>query len=435
MENKDFDKIFAHKFKQIPGESYREEGWSDLSGRMDAYERRGRRWMFPVLLPLFGLLAAGNIFWWHQWREVERRHSQASGHTTTLLRSDTIVRTSIVYRYDTIYENTTLLRRYTPGGINTGDKQAQVDHTSLLTTSDKDIASPISATKQQPVAEQAPVFQDTNAVNYYESPLGQNIKNKPLAQENPVEPPHTISHRVALPDSLSQTNEAVVDPAAAKTDSIFEYLLNNPPVTEKVRKPLLMFARPRLGVSVGWGNPLLEHKHSGYLLGAGIGADVELARNIRLGADVHYWNGRLKADETDELLGVEIPNPGSDYKLKYWETYSLPLVTYEFQLRYLIPLKQAWKPWFGVGTQGATYLPYEIEFDFENQNNQLEYFLQSQAKAITHWHGIMAMLGIEGQISPHFSLGAETYLLRHIGKKPGILDHQIGLKTRLYYSF
>ncbi|MBK8426779.1 MAG: hypothetical protein IPL27_12775 [Lewinellaceae bacterium] len=37
MENKDFDKIFAHKFNQIPGEPYHEEGWSDLSGRMDAH--------------------------------------------------------------------------------------------------------------------------------------------------------------------------------------------------------------------------------------------------------------------------------------------------------------------------------------------------------------------------------------------------------------
>ncbi len=440
MENKDFDKIFAHKFKQIPGEPYHEQGWSDLSGRMDAYERRNRRWLFPVLLPLFGLLTAGNIFWWHQWRELERRHSQEAGSTTTMLKPDTIVRARVVYRYDTIYQNITLLRKYAAGGITINEQATATGNTNTGSISVKHSASGTTGTQQQPVAgsETASAQSNANTQNTNERPikdLGQSIENKLLTPENTTEPAHTVSHRVPLPDSLSQVTQPLIDPANAEADSTFEFLLQNPPVTEKVRKPLLMFARPRLNLSVGWGNPLLEHKHSGYLFGAGIGADVALASHIRLGADAYYWKGQLKADEIDELKGVEIPNPGSDYKLKYWETYHLPVVTYEFHLRYLIPLKKTWIPWLGVGTQAVTYLPYEIEFDFENQNNQVEYFIQSQAGVITHWHGIMAMLGIEGQISPHFSLGAEGYLLRHIGKKPGVLDNQVGLKTRLYYNF
>ena len=433
MENKDFDKIFAHKFKQIPGEPYREDGWSDVSGRMDAYERRRRRWIFPVLLPLFGLLTAGNVFWWYQWRELTKQNK----HNVTLSQSDTIVRTSIVYRYDTIYQNTTLVRRYTAGETSAVEGSIQPENLFRKSSPAKSANSDTPAAQQQPIAKTTPALPGTKDVIIQDSAAiysRQNVKNKQLAQENPTEPAHTTSYRVPLPDSLTQTTQAAAEPMEAEKDSTFEYLLNHPPIIEKVRKPLLTFSRPRLGLSVGWGNPLLEHKRSGYLFGTGLGADVEIARHIRLGTEVQYWQGKLKADEIEYLKGVEIPDPGSDYKLQYWETYRITALTYAFQLRYLFPAKKEWTPWVGIGTQGATFLPFEIEFDFENQNNQLEIF-ERQAEAITHWHGLLFLAGIEKQISPHFSFGAEGFWLRHMGKTPGILDHQIGLKTRLYYNF
>ena len=427
MENKDFDKIFAHKFNQIPGEPYHEEGWSDLSGRMDAHGRR--RWMLPVLLPLFALLTAGNVFWWYQWREAAQRDNQGSGNVTTLLQSDTIVQATVVYRYDTIYQNITLVRRYGIGETTTSKLATQ--------TNTSDIASDTPAAQQQSAAGIAPVTTEKEAsktqVNQEEK-NAQGADNKQDIAKTNTEQDHTASHQPTSVDTASQITGTHVDSTLFAADSMAALQ----PVQQMIPKlstPFFTFGRPRLNISAGWGNPLLEHKRSGYLLGAGLGADMEIMRNIRLGADVHYWNGALEADETEELLGVEIPNPGSDYKLKYWEAYQLPTVTYSFYLRYQIPLKKAWTSWFGLGTQGVTYLPYNIEFDFENQNNELEIYLPGQAITVTHWHGVTGMAGIEKQIGLHFSLGAEAWLLRHIGKKPGILDNQIGLKTRLYYRF
>jgi|GEM_PF-1602949 len=430
MENKDFDKIFAYKFNQMPGEPYREEGWSDMSGRIDAYERRRWRWMFPVLLPLFGLLAAGNVFWWLQWREGAQRNNQGSGNVTTLLQSDTIVQTAVVYRYDTIYQNITLVRRYNIGETTTAKHVTQTKTSAF--------ASSTPAAQQQSAAGIATAKVENEAtqtqINLVEKNT-QGIDNKQDIAKMNTEPGHAVSHQVTSVDTSSQITGTRVDSTLFAADSMAAYIQPVQQMIPKLSTPFFTIGRPRLNISAGWGNPLLDHKRSGYLLGAGLGADMELMRNVSLGADLHYWNGKIQADETEELLGVEIPNPGSDYKLKYWEAYQLPTVTYSFYLRYQIPLKKAWTPWIGMGTQGVTFLPFDIEFEFENQNNQLEIYLPGQTKAITHWHGMLAMAGIEKEIGPHFSFGAEAWLLRHIGKKPGILDNQLGLKTRLYYHF
>ncbi len=429
MENKDFDKIFAHKFNRIPGEPYHEEGWSDLSGRMDAYGRRRGRWMLPVLLPLFALLTAGNLFWWYQWSEAAQRNNQGSGKVTTLLQSDTIVQATVVYRYDTIYQNITLVRQYGIGETTTSKHVTQ--------TNTSDFASDTPAAQQQSVTGIATATAENEASKTQVNQEEKNTQAADYKQEitkTAAGTGHALNYQVSAVDTASQRTGTRVDSTLFEADSMTALQ----PVQQMIPKlstPFFTIGRPRLNISAGWGNPLLEHKRSGYLLGAGLGADMEIIRNIRLGADVHYWNGTLAADETEELLGVEIPNPGSDYKLKYWEAYQLPTVTYSFYLRYQIPLKKTWTSWFGLGTQGVTYLPYDIEFDFENQNNELEIYLPGQAITVTHWHGITGMAGIEKQISPHFSLGAEAWLLRHIGKKPGILDNQIGLKTRLYYRF
>ena len=107
MENKDFDKIFARKFGQTTGESYREEGWSDLSARMDAHERRRKRLIIPVIWPLFGLLATSNIFWWHQWHQAKQQF-KATEKQENRIQHDTLVRRTVIY--DTVYQHVTVIK-------------------------------------------------------------------------------------------------------------------------------------------------------------------------------------------------------------------------------------------------------------------------------------------------------------------------------------
>jgi hypothetical protein len=259
------------------------------------------------------------------------------------------------------------------------------------------------------------------------TPMGKGVPTPAKA----AEAGHTISYSVPLQDTFAQT-EVLKQP---ESDSVFEQLLHTPPEIKKVKTPLLTLGRPRLNIGAGWSNPMLTHKRSGALFGLGLGADMEITKHFRLGADLHYWQGKLKADETDELKAVEIPNPGAEYKLRYWETYKLPVVSYDLSLKYSFPTKRLWTWWAGLGAQWATSLPFDIEFDYENPYDHYEVFLPGQTRAITHFQGLMGMLGVEKELNRHFSFGAEGFFLQHPGSNSGILGRQIGLKTRLFYHF
>ena len=63
MQDNDFDKIFSHKFGQLPDTPYSEENWSELSRRIDAHESKQWRWVLPVLFFVLGSLVGGNVFW------------------------------------------------------------------------------------------------------------------------------------------------------------------------------------------------------------------------------------------------------------------------------------------------------------------------------------------------------------------------------------
>lgn len=415
MKDKDFDNIFNHKFGQLPGEPYREEGWSELSGRLDMHKRLRRRWFLPVLLPLFGLMAAGNAFWWYQWREAVG-HNGASFNqaTAAVVHTDTIVRTTVVYRYDTIYRYAALIpdrpALRAPGASEKLVSDASAAAQNLL-------AGSLSA------QQAALVFQNQQDA----------VQQREKQDAATASAGHAFVRKALLADTAAQAGGLSTTPAAMPADSLFEQLLQAPPKTP--RAPLVYLARPRLGVSAGWGSPGLPHKRSGSVFGFGLGADVEIARRLRLGADVNYLRGSLKADETDALRGVDIPDPGSDFRLRYWETYRLPALTYALHLRCAIPTKKNWTPWFGAGAQAITVLPFDIEFDFENQTNNLELFLPAQAKAMSHWQGFLLMAGLEGRIGPRLSLGAEGFLLRRFDRRPSLLDNQAGVKTRLFYTF
>ncbi|MBV6442014.1 MAG: hypothetical protein EPGJADBJ_03712 [Saprospiraceae bacterium] len=425
MQDNDFDKIFNHKFGQLPGEPYSEENWSELSHRINIHERRQRRWMLPVLLPLFALLGAGNLFWWYQWREATK-YLHTTAKQTILYQTDTIVSTSVVYRYDTIYQNITLAKRH-------------------IANVHRSFAGSAGQSEPAPVNTFSGNYSDTTAHPSALYPIaigslaGQNLQGsvkQQITNGDAAAPTQAIVHMTPGDTSELTTPPPPSDDNAK--DTLFENLLKQSPLPiPKVQSPFLYVARPRLGLSAAWGLPGFPHKRSGFILGGGIRADVEIARNFRLGAEVAYQQASAKGDETEVLdaLEVDIPDPGGDFKLKYWDVYSLPTFSYTLHLRYNIPLRGKWTPWLGVGGQVLTYLPFDIEYEFENDNNELELHAPANALSGTGWHGTIFLFGADYRLNPRLYFGIEGFLLRSFKEEPGMLDRQLGLKTSLSYKF
>ena len=442
MQDNDFDKIFSHKFGQRPGEPYNEANWSELSRRMEIHERQRTRWVLPVMFFLLGALSGSNVFWWYQWREADRK-LQSSESRTTLFQTDTMMRRTVVYQYDTIYQNVNSVQQeaigapMTPFPSNTTSSSFSLNH----------IPAGDATARQNHSAGTSPISQEPHDLTQQAAASTLNVQGQegqPILNGDAAAPGHSIVHKTPM-----DTAELATPPpptANTQTDTLYENLLNSQSLpSKKAKSPLIYIARPRVGASAVLGFPSFPDKLSGSILGAGIRGDVEIARNFRLGAEVAYQQASLKGDDTEALenIDIDIPDPGSDFNLKYWETHFLPAFTYALHLRYEIPLHGNWTPWLGVGGQAATMLPFDVEYEFENEFNNLEIHEQATAVSSTDWQGMLFMLGVECRLNPHLYFGAEGYMLRSFGEEEedhdeegqGLLDRQIGLKTSIIYKF
>lgn len=432
MKDKDFDNLFMHKFGQLPGEPASEEGWAKLSQRLDAHDRRYSRWILPALLPICFLLAGGNVFWWRQWRDAAK--VPVAEAAVTLLKRDTVVQTTVVYRYDTIYQTLVVAYR---GGFPVMQQNAPI------ATPGKDVAADFLPDTVLASAKTTGRF----------NPAPPSVGNPPLSgadisisSQDSVKQQfengdalalgRTIVQKVPV-DTSGQLTQMLKESIFDKPDSTFEKLLEQAPPTEKVRSSGVYFARPRLGISLGWGDLMLPTAQNGYVLNAGLRGDIEVARNFRLGAEFGYQRANMKVNDTQmlEQLGVEMPDPGSDFHLVCWET-PLPVLIYSLHLRYELPLRSRFTPWLGLGGQWKTHLPTNIDFTFQNSTNDHELHIKEHnPERSTHWQGGLVMLGAEYQLGLRTYLGIEGYLMRRLDDKSSLLGNQLGLKASIYRKF
>jgi hypothetical protein len=366
------------------------------------------------------LLAGGNVFWWYQWREATR-HTQTSDSQTIRIETDTVIHRTVVYRYDTVYQNSTLLVQRQIAEVPTALRSATT--VEIPVSGSSSTANPVPGSRQLPF---------DSAQRY--TPAGMNAQeNAPPTRVAEAMPEHTEEN--STPSDT--TDQAIPSrPTAPLTaDTLLKDTIQNQPLpTKKTRPPELYFARPRLGIGATLGLP---QSSEGFIGGATLCTDIEVARNLRLGAEVGYQQGSLKSEEMDALkkLEIEIPEPGSNFNLKHWEAGSVPAFTYALHLRYEIPLRGKWTPWIGLGVQAATNLPFDVEYEFENETTNLEFHASVQTESDTHWQGALFRLGAGRRLNTRLLWSAEGYLLRNFDEKPGLLDNQFGLKTCLFYTF
>lgn len=424
MQDKDFDKIFGHKFGQLGGEPPRDEHWTDLAERLEADKNRRSRWFLPVWWPVFGLLLAGNGFWWHQWRTADTR-----ANSVAAAQVDTVVRRTVVV-YDTVYQ--TLVRTRTVEHTQFGPSaNAQFFAQKTAPAS----ALPGVASIEKNSGEVAPKSNTPLA-----SAEAQKPENQSLASEIQLNASQSAT-QPETSDSLEneQTKIAQTPHPHHAPDTVFEKLLATPPPLAKRKQPFhFQFSRPRVGLSAGWASPQFSGKKSGAGTFVGLVADAEIGRKIRLVADVQYLRGRMKSDQAEAIEEyATIPNPGSDYALRYWEVYKLSALTYSAQLRVELPVLGKFSPYIGLGGQAATLFPFEVEYEFESASGDIEIFRPGldEPEPETRWQGTLFSLGGESRLSKRFSLGAQAFWLHNWGGDPHPIDRQFGLKTNLLYHF
>lgn len=419
MDDKDFDNILRHKMGQAAGLPATENGWNALSQRLSEQDIKRWRWLLPFLLVLLLLLGAGNVFWWFQWAATTRY-----SHATTaaiVLRHDTIVHTTIVYQYDTVYRYTKI---QATESIKIFDK-----HTAAATK-----APEFGLTSTAPTAATLlPAIAPVNAPNLpgaATSATAQVEFNDKTKTIPPADDGAAVSQTLAALDTLLDA------PAYPKKYAVPDTLARQPatPIVKKSRAPVLYFTRTHIGLAGGWAVPSLSERHGLWRIGALVNA--EIARNFRLEGGVQYLSGEQGGDESGRLgAKIPIPQPGGTFRLHKWEIERYRAIIYSVQLHYQLPLWQKIRPYIGIGMQAATVLPSTIEYEFRQQNNDPELALREAVPASMARAGTTLNLGVERQLTDRWIAGIEGYWLHDWNRSTYLPWRHIGLNVKIKHIF
>lgn len=340
MEDKDFDKIFKRTLEQASGKPATEGGWAAMSERMDANRNKRLGWVLPLLIALIGLLGFGNVFWWYQWRQVAKQYPTASAQV--IVKSDTIIKNTVVYHYDTVYRYITTVQTWqAPQRTNklataplpsTADGAAltplPTEEASIQNRTQHSTGTPASGQNRKipPTDQQAnndkianhPASETNAGKNSKTPPTDHQIndgKNAPpslvadsIEHQTAVHPPLPTNPEPKTPQITKQTAQTSLDTTA--TSPVL-------PIVKKKRDPIFYLARLRIGLTAGWAQPVLEERQSSNTWQAGIVTDVEIAPKLHVEATVLYQKNNLSAYKSSSLgNAVWVPNPGNDYWLE-----------------------------------------------------------------------------------------------------------------------
>jgi hypothetical protein len=433
MDDKDFDKIFQRKLNDVPGIPASEANWMALSGRLDAHDGRRKRGLVPFLWLLVGLLSALHL--WSGYQVYRFGHTQAERTSNTLTKRDTVIQTTVIYRYDTIYIQGAVSRFSTtppntvyssfgrttaaPGAnlsAHPHDKDSGVRQTTVMAT-----APVITPDSTSTTARQALIAAETFAQPSAVANVQNNTSLAPISASGAANEPlaNALSSRVAETDSTREYEPVPVAPLSP---------------AKRLRRTL--FKRPQLGINVGRGTPVIPEMESGALWQTGLTGNVEVLPGLRLEAGVQYQQSRMKSEVATAINHlVTVPNPGSDYTLEYWETYRLPMLTYSAQLRYQLGTWWRLMPYAGVGARVKTVLPFELEYEFEDGINQLELNEPGAERATTSWQGFTHLLGMEREMGKNYNFALEGIWLKNWGQPADIFSEQWSINARLMYRF
>lgn len=444
MDDKNFDKIFQRKLNDLPGIPASEANWTALSGRLDAHEGRRKKWLVPFLLFLIGLLSGFPI--WSGFQMYQSGQFNARSTEQLTIKRDTIIQTTTIYRYDTVYiRNTptysTFSLRNTISGTGTAVSQNTTVYSDKTTTSLPNTGMDVAQNTKALPSDKTSTSSPTNSEKVTQIPTTNSDKTTTSTPTNGAD---VAQNSTTNSDKTSTSTPTTNANAAENTTENSEKIPEPVPgadslqrITVKVKRaPRIFLQRPQLGLSFGRSTPVLAGLESGAILQTGLVGNIEVMRGLRLEAGVQYQQAKMKSEETSALENlVTIPNPGSNYSLDYWETYKLPMLTYSAHLRYQIGSWFQFSPYIGIGGRVKTVLPFEIEYEFEDDINQLELNEPGATRATTSWQGFTHTVGIERNTAKNYTLALEGIWLKNWGGPADIFNEHWGINARIMYRF
>jgi hypothetical protein len=422
MEDKDFDRIFGHKFGQIPNKPPLEKGWEDLTFRLDSDEKKPNKWLLPLLFSTIGLLLCSNVYWWqmsaNQTAAVDSK--QAVQAQNTAIGSDFQPETII---HDTIY----LIAESVTKPKNT------IDRHELLQLVAQEVQIQL-----QGQAKTAQIEEST----YKDSPILTNAEPKPVEAKTFVA---SSIFADTVFENTSQIIEQAVIESNPKSDSLATVLNQESEDQSPFETPETVINRPkrpmplRLGGCLGLTSSTdFRHDDIEPIGVAGLTVETDFwGGRIALEAQLQYQRGKLKDTNTALIESfTAIPDLGAGFTLKQWSAEHFSSLAYDVQGRYIFARNSKTRPYIGLGGRVVTTLPFEVQFEFENDSNQEEKIESHVKKTQTYWQGLTTSIGIDRDLGRQWLVRAEAQSIWPTQPTDNrIFQQHWGFKTKFLYTF
>jgi hypothetical protein len=411
MDDKFYEQ-FKSNLENRPEPAYDGQLWRQLEKDLDREQDQKPKgiawwWVAALLLPLLG----SNLFVFCKFQETEKQLNNL------IIKADTIFQTTHIYHTDTIYQTTEVTQkiiRYLP-----------TPQTAVV--ANNNFSS--KARFKNPFTNQP--LRSSTLLNDLIRPktglgLNQQIKNSSsalLADRNIELLPYSLLELLSIESNNLKPNETKLE-------------LKN---QKKTLVQKIYGMRPKgfaLGLEGGLARPVGDsfNKSEGYTVG--INAQIRFSPKLRMWANTAYINTNFESSKMGEDIGIPVVNPPSDDFEFDIADVGQPILQYSVGMQYLWNATKKWKPFVGVGYGAVSLLPYEITYDFENENAGFEWSFEetiNQRTLVTDF--LLLQVGLEYELNENWYCQLKTGFSTNL-KNSGIQSPQlVNLTTGLGYNF
>lgn len=423
MEDNDFDRHYADKMQQVNAPDFSQEDWERLSPRLDAFKKRKKLIISPILLFLLGgLLLGSNIAWWTIWRQSEQKTAnQISGvqpnEQQNFVLQDTTWNKVVIYQYDTVRQ-TIILPTYSPGVALAQPVSAGTDLSNRL----KGKNMPPAGKGHENEISQVP----EGLISKEDTPSSENSSDI-----------YVTATKTGITDHLPVRSLLLIKPGKYVSMAAYDLFIMPFKPVARPYQPTPM--QVRIGPGGGLVLPVADDFSSSSGFSMGLASEIAFSDRLAFTLEGDYIGVTFKGTEYDEGWGLPaLLSPGDDYNFKYFETHDgyKPILQLTAGVKYWFAPSRKISPYAGLGYVSQWHRPFELEAEYVNINTGLELSNKIEVQALDNPVSLLNInAGLRYRLSAHWLWQTGAGFQFKIDHKQAGLPRYWGLKSVILYEF
>lgn len=421
-----------------PSEQHREEDWLEVANRLEKAmpHQTGRRYrtlLIPLLIVAF---LSSNFIWWNASRDNQLAYNHLADKvaqleatvakmslTNSIIQTDTIWKTVVVYDKSNIKGNNTNIRSYQ------AMKNNIFDHASTGSNMRKP-----TDTEYQDNSDESANSNSSDALNI-ENKGEQNNKNSNVLFQPPIPMdlaylPTRNTHLIKIP------NRRRISP------DVYDALTSIPELKiEPHNESFLQILQPKyykIGVNAGLLYPVSQGlMHQGGNIYSARG-EIGFSRHWSIYANIGKGQLHYKAHSPAAIVGnPDLPMlPSAAHHYSDLDITGQKLVYYYVGLRYTFLKIDKPHPFLGMGWGNQVILPFNVDYETTDEPyTGIQKGTFQVTNEIKLRNSLQFEMGLNIPFSKHFELSLEGFYQRLIHKSSDEAPDLIGVRTGFYWLF